>query len=47
MKKEYYPAELEIILFGVNDVITASSGFPDDDQDSPVGGGGYDPGGWD
>lgn len=48
MKKKYDPAELEIILFGMSDVITASTGLPDmDDEDTPpVGGGGYESDGW-
>ena len=48
MKKNYDPAELEIILFGAYDVITASTGFGEDEDDNgAVGGGGFDPGGWD
>ncbi len=51
MKEKYTPAELEVILFGLCDVITLSgTDFPTDDEDEITGGsgigGGYNPGGW-
>ena len=48
MKRKYDPAELEIIFFGMNDVITSSPGFPapDDEEGGAIGGSGYDPNGW-
>ncbi len=50
MKEKYTPAELEIILFGLCDVITMSgSPLPDDEEENAGGdgiGGGYNPGGW-
>lgn len=50
MKEKYIPAELEIILFGLCDVITLSGTFPPDiEEDDEAGngiGGGYNPDGW-
>ena len=51
MKEKYTPAELEVILFGLCDVITSSGSIiPPDDEDENAGGsgigGGYNPGGW-
>lgn len=50
MKEKYIPAELEIILFGLCDVITLSAPvIPDDEEENNGGsgiGGGYNPGGW-
>ena len=51
MKEKYTPAELEVILFGLCDVITTSGSIiPPDDEDENAGGsgigGGYNPGGW-
>ena len=49
-KKKYDPAELEIIWFKMQDIITASHGgsAPDDDDENGGSGigGGYNPGGW-
>ena len=49
MKEKYIPADLEIILFGICDVITASGPFPDIEDETTGGsgiGGGYNPDGW-
>lgn len=52
MKEKYTPAELEVILFGLCDVITSSGipSYPSEDEDENTGGsgigGGYNPGGW-
>ena len=50
MKEKYIPAELEIILFGLCDVITLSApALPDIEDETSDGngiGGGYNPGGW-
>jgi len=49
-KKKYDPAELEIIWFKMQDIITASDGgsVPDDDDENGGSGigGGYNPDGW-
>ena len=45
MKKQYNPAELEIIEFPVADIVTASEpGYVPDEDGKPSGG--IDPGGW-
>ena len=50
MKEKYIPADIEIILFGISDVITLSApDFPDIEDDTTGGngiGGGYNPDGW-
>ena len=49
MKEKYIPADLEIILFGICDVITTSGPLPDIEDDTMGGsgiGGGYNPDGW-
>ena len=48
MKAEYVTAELEIITFEAQDIVTASAQAPDDGNDGGDGtfGGGYDPGLW-
>ena len=53
MKKEYTPAELEIILFNQDIITTSGGGAPGIDDDDPATGnggsgigGGYNPGGW-
>ena len=48
MKKEYVPAEVEVIKLVLGDVITTSGGGignPDSDPDDPFSGG-YDSDGW-
>lgn len=46
MKEKYIPAELEVILFDMHDVITASGQRPEQNQGGTGIGGGYNPGGW-
>ena len=51
MKEKYIPAELDVILFELCDVITLSGNpVPPDEEDDMTGGngigGGYNPGGW-
>lgn len=54
MKRKYDPAELEIIVFGACDIITASdggaaggdSGESGKENNKGVFNGGYDPNGW-
>ena len=50
MKEKYIPADIEIILFGNNDVITMSGTTPGVGEDGTSNGsgigGGYNPDGW-
>ena len=46
MKKNYNPAELEIIELAVCDIVTASSSDNSDDNPGGPFGGGYDASGW-
>lgn len=48
MKLKYECAEIELILLDRNDIITLSGGDHEGPiiGGGPIGGGGYDPGGW-